>query len=97
MAVLAEVIGRSYYARRNNVAEELPIGTQIVVRSIPEALKTKLRLVKEVEDGQLIINDNPEAAKFRDEGKDLQADKLMADDKEEKAKPRRGRPKKVEE
>lgn len=77
MAVLAEVIRGGYYTRNNGAVKEADIGTKLVVKAIPKALETKLKKVKDVDDSQLIVNDNPEAAKFRDEGKAEKADKIM--------------------
>jgi len=85
MAVEVEVIGKNYWSRRNGVVQRLPVGTKMVVKGVPEALKDKLRVIKEVDDGQLIVNDNPEASKLRAEGKVAAADKLMSEENERKA------------
>ena len=89
MAILAEVIGKKYYSRLNGDVREVPVGTKIVVKGIPEHLSGKLKKLKEVDDGELIVNDDPEAARLRAEGKPQAADKLM-DEKKEKT-PRGGR------
>ena len=84
--IVAEVIGRNYYSRRNGVAQEMPIGSTVVVRGIPKDLSRKLRKVRDAKDGEFIVNDTPEAAKLRDEGKERQADQVMTKAKEELAK-----------
>lgn len=86
MALLAEVIGKNYYTRINGETREAPIGHRMVVRGIPKQLSNKLKEIKEVDDNQLIVNDSPEAAKLRDEGKPQAADKLLAAEKEKAAK-----------
>lgn len=80
MAVLAEVIGHNYTTRDNltGQARKLSLGEQIVVKGIPEFLKGKLKAVKDVPDSELIVNDNPTAARLREEGKSEAADKEMA-------------------
>lgn len=85
MAYQVEVVGAKYYSRIGGVAQEVPVGTKLVLRHKPSDRENKLKLIKEVDDGQLVINDNPEAARLRDEGKPQAADKAMAADKEQKA------------
>ena len=82
MAVEVEVIGKNYWSRRNGVVQRLPIGSKLVVRGVPEALKGKLKVIKEVDDAKFIINDSPEADKLRSEGKHQEADRIMASQKE---------------
>ena len=84
--IVAEVIGRNYYTRHNGIAQEMPIGSTVVVRGIPKDLSRKLRKVRDAKDSEFIVNDTPEAAKLRDEGKDREADRLMAEVKEKLAK-----------
>lgn len=84
--IVAEVIGRNYYTRRNGVAQEMPIGATVVVRGIPDSLSGKLRKVRDAKDSEFLVNDTPEAARLRDEGKEREADRVMADAKEKLAK-----------
>lgn len=86
MAYEVEVVGKKYYSRMNGVAQEIPVGTKLVLRHKPSDRENKLKLIKEVSDDQLIVNDTPEAAKLRDEGKTQAADKAMATNKEQLAK-----------
>ena len=67
--IVAEVIARNFYSRRNGVAVELPIGEQIVLKSIPNALSGKLRKVRDAKQGELIVNDDPHTARLKEEGK----------------------------
>ena len=84
--IVAEVIARNYYSRRNGVAQEMPIGSTVVVRAIPADLTGKLRKVRDAKDSEFLVNDTPEAAKLRDEGKERQADQVMAKAKEQLTK-----------
>ena len=78
MAYQVEVIGKNYYSRMNGVAQKIPVGTKLVIASKPSDRENKLKLIKEVPDSQLVVNDSPEAAKLRDEGKPQAADKLIS-------------------
>lgn len=86
MAFEVEVIGKKYYSRMGGVAQEIPVGTRLVLRHKPSDRETKLKLVKEADDVKLIVNDSPEAARLRDEGKEQAADKVLADSKDNLAK-----------
>lgn len=88
MAVEVEVIGRGFYSRINGDAQEVPVGTKMVLKGVPEALKGKLKVIKDAEDRQLVFNDTPEAARLREEGKSQAADKVMAKAKEDAPKKR---------
>lgn len=86
MAVQAEVIANNFYSRINGAAQKVPKGTKIVVRGIPDALKGKLKLIKEVDDKELIVNDTPLAADLRAQGRGRAADRIMDKVSDEEAK-----------
>ena len=85
MAIIAEVIARNYYTRINGETREAPIGHKLTLRNIPKDMSHKLKMVREIDESELVVNDSPEAAKLRDEGKPQAADKLMSEEKETKA------------
>ena len=77
---LVEVIAKGYYGRVNGRVQQLPIGHQFVVNSKPASWGSKLRVIKEVDSSQMVVNDNPLAAALREDGKAAQADKANADE-----------------
>ena len=90
--VIVRVIGRGYYTRLNGKTQEVPIGTEIPVKGIPDALKNKLEYVRDARSSEIIVNDNPEAAKFREEGDVRKADQIMSEVKEKMSPPMDDRP-----
>ncbi len=100
MAYLVEVTKPGYYSVHQGVFRALPVGTQIVVAAKPASWGAKLKLIREVDDGELIVNDTPIAAKLRAEGKVKEADEANATEgkgsKAEPVKRNRGRPSKGE-
>ncbi len=98
MAYLVEVTKKGYYSAHQGAFCQVPVGTQLAVAAKPDAWGSKLKLIREIDDSQLIVNDTPIAAKLRAEGKVKEADEANATEgKGPKAAPTKrgpGRPRK---
>ncbi len=84
MAVVAKVIGK-YWTRRNNTPVLISKGTEIVVPSIPENMKNRLEFVRAAKKGELIVNDSPQVADLRAQGKNEAADRVREAEAEARA------------
>ena len=93
MAYLVEVVRKGYYSRIGGKSGEVPVGTKLVVRHKPREWGSKVRLVKEVSDNELITNDTPLAATYREDGKDREADQVNRTEGRKKGPAKKAAPK----
>lgn len=83
MAVLVEVVGKNYYAMIGGEMQKAPKGHKLVVAAVPKNAEGKLKVIKEVKDSEIVVNDTPEGKALREMGDIKAADALLEASKKE--------------